>query len=107
MGRSRAKTSHSYRVRLLIKVYVAERLSIGHFSQQSSTFYAYVSRVADRRLPIILTYERTQLKNERFEVESVISVGDCDQTEILVSTYSCTFDSSSGPGRLCGPVQTH
>ena len=41
-------------------------------------------------------YERTQLKNERFEVESVISVGDCDQTEILVST----FDSSSGPGSL-------
>jgi hypothetical protein len=34
---------------------------------------------------------RTQLKNERFEVESVISVGDCDQTEILVST----FDNSS------------
>ena len=39
---------------------------------------------------------KPQLKNERFEVESGISVGDCDQTEILVST----FDSSSGPGRL-------
>ena len=26
--------------------------------------------------------ERTQLKNERFEFESVISVGDCDQTEL-------------------------
>ena len=44
----------------------------------------------------ICVREKTQLKNERFEVESVISVGDCDQTEILVST----FDSSSGPGRL-------
>ena len=31
---------------------------------------------------------------------SGISVEDCDQTEILVSG----FDSSSGPGRLCGPV---
>ena len=31
---------------------------------------------------------------------SVISVEDCDQTEILVST----FDSSSGPGRLPRPV---
>ena len=38
----------------------------------------------------------------RFEVESVISVGDCDQTEILVTLSR--FDSSSGPGRLCGPV---
>ena len=46
--------------------------------------------------------KRTQLKNERFEVESVISVGDCDQTEILVKRSR--FDSSSGPGRLCGPV---
>ena len=31
---------------------------------------------------------------------SVISVEDCDQTEILVST----FESSSGPGRLPRPV---
>ena len=31
---------------------------------------------------------------------SVISVEDCDQTEILV----CGFESLSGPGRLCGPV---
>ena len=51
-------------------------------------------------LYIILTYERTQLKNERFEVESVISVGDCGQTEILVLVSTLTFDNSSGPGRL-------
>ena len=31
---------------------------------------------------------------------SVISVEDCDQTEILVTT----FESSSGPGSLCGHV---
>ena len=40
-----------------------------------------------------------QLKIGPFEIESVISVEDCDQTEILVGT----FESSSGPGRLPGP----
>ena len=47
----------------------------------------------------LYSYERTQLKNERFEVESVISVGDCDQTEILVTG----FETSTGPHGLPGP----
>ena len=42
---------------------------------------------------------QTQLKNERFEVESGVSVGDCDQTEILVST----FETSTYRGSLPGP----
>ena len=34
-----------------------------------------------------------RIKNERFEIESGISVEDCDQTEILVGRV----ESSSGP----------
>ena len=85
--------------------------SLGHTRGQVNCAMARSKALINAGMPVYFVWNRKShisngtaksvgshsVSNTR---SSVISVEDCDQTEILVST----FESSSGPGRLPRPV---